>query len=84
MNHDDNQLSEAVEKGDWNTARHLAAIRVAKAMEATESPRETKALSLSLMELLKECEAADVARDYSDTPYARIMAEAKVMEANGW
>ena len=73
MNHDDTQLSDAVATGNWNKARHLAAIRVAQAMEKTESPREIKALSISLVDLLQTCEDSDVTDSYEDTPFARIM-----------
>lgn len=65
---DEAALSRAVENGDWNRARHLAAIKVAQMMEKTDSPRETKALAISLTDLIDECEQADVtdARDNSE------------------
>lgn len=70
-------LSQAVESGDWNKARHLAAIRVAEMMERTESPRETKALAISLDALIDKCESADVNDAHSDTPLKRILDEAE-------
>ena len=69
-------LKAAVENGDWCRARHLAAIRVAEMMERTESPREVKALSISLKDLINECESNDVADAYEDTPLSHILAEA--------
>ena len=69
-------LSQAVTDGDWSRARHLAAIRVAEMMERTESPREVKALSISLKDLINECQQNDVVDAYSDTPLARILEEA--------
>lgn len=56
----DKSLSEAVEGGNWAKAKHLLAIRVAEMIEKTESPRETKALAISLASLLNACEEADV------------------------
>ena len=69
-------LSEAVRECDWDTARHLAAIRVAEAMERTEAAREVKSLSLSLSQLIDKCEAANVGQHGDTTPLGRIIAEA--------
>lgn len=73
----DGNLSEAVRNGEWDKARHLAAIRVAEMMERTESPREVKALSISLSDLIDKCEANDVADEFADSPLVQILAEAE-------
>ena len=72
----DKRLSEAVKETDWTTARHLAAIRVAEAMERTESARDTKALALSLDQLIDKCQAARVGAAEVKTPLAEILAKA--------
>ena len=79
-NPSDTALSQAVTNGDWNRARHLAAIRVAQMMEKTESPRETKALAISLADLINQCEATDATDAYSDTPLAQILEEANAQK----
>lgn len=71
-----NGLVDAVSNGDWDRATHLAAIKVADMMEKTESPRETKALSISLINLIERCQANDVVDSYADTPLAEIMRKA--------
>ena len=76
----DTGLSEAVRNGEWDKARHLAAIIVAEMMEQTESPREVKALSISLSDLIDKCEASDVTNEFDDSPIARIIAEHKRQE----
>ena len=50
------KIADAVNAQDWARARHLTALKVARAMDSTESPREIKALSLSMVELIAECE----------------------------
>lgn len=72
----DKRLSEAVRGADWATARHLAAIRVAEAMERTQSARDTKALALSLDQLIDKCEAAQIGAPEDETPLAEILAKA--------
>lgn len=49
-------IADAVESKDWQKARHLTALKVARAMDNTESSREIKSLSLSLVELIDACE----------------------------
>ena len=71
-----NELSQAVARGEWPRARHLAAVKVAEMMEQSDSPREVKSLSLSLIQLINACEANPV-NDFTDTPYTRIMREAE-------
>ena len=78
------ELSTAVAGGDWPLARQIAAIKVAEMMEQSESPREVKSLSISLIKLIDACEDSDIPGDYDNTPYARIMRQAKEMENNGW
>lgn len=70
----DTRLSDAVRNADWDTARHLAAIRVAEAMERTESARDTKALALSLDQLIDKCSAAQLG---AMTPLDEILARAR-------
>ena len=74
-------LSEAVKNGTakklQNALSLVAAIRVAQMMERTESPRETKALAISLVDLISQCEATDVCDSYADTPLKHILAEAE-------
>ena len=50
------KIADAVEAKDWALARQLTALKVARAMDNTESSREIKALSLSMVELISECE----------------------------
>ena len=77
MKSEEMSLTEAVANGKWDKARHLAAIMVAEQMEATNSPRETKALSISLMALIDQCEQSDVTDEFADTPLSRILAQAR-------
>lgn len=78
----DKSLSEAVKQADWDTARHLAAIRVAEAMERTESARDTKALALSLDQLIDKCQAARVGAPEAITPLAEILASAAALTSD--
>lgn len=73
----DTRLSDAVRQADWDTARHLAAIRVAEAMERTESARDTKALALSLDQLIDKCSTAQVGRPGATTPLDEILSRAR-------
>ena len=73
----DNKLSEAVEGMRWDEARHLLAIRVARAIEETTSARETKALSLTLCKLIDTCDLAGMGEDNRDTPLDRIIRQAR-------
>jgi len=50
------KIADAVESEDWERARRLTALKVAKALDKTDSSREIKALSLSMVELIDECE----------------------------
>lgn len=74
-------LSDAVENGNWSRAKHLLAIRVAQMIEKTESPRETKALAISLASLINECEEADVTDNYEDALLAQIIARSQAHRA---
>lgn len=56
------KIADAVNAKDWQLARHLTALKVAKAMDSTESSREIKALSLSMVELIAECEKDEPAK----------------------
>lgn len=79
----DRRLSEAVRGADWAMARHLAAIKVAEAMERTESARDTKALALSLDQLIDKCEAARVGMTETETPLDEILASASELSSGG-
>ena len=72
---EENSLSKAVSGGEWAKAKHLLAIRVAQMIEKTESPRETKALAISLASLLNDCEKADVTNNEDEI--ARILNKRK-------
>ena len=72
---DEITLSEAVKQGEWDKAKHLLAIRVSEMIEQTDSPRETKALAISLESLIKACEYSDVAHE--ETEIDRILADIK-------
>ena len=52
-------------------------------MDATDSARDAKSISLSLIQLMDKCEI-DAAREGSekDTPLAQILAEAEAITAN--
>lgn len=65
------KIADAVESKDWQRARFLATLKVAKAMDNTESSREIKALSLSLVELISECEKAS---EQESKPQAKMVA----------
>lgn len=77
----ENGLVEAVEKGDWKRARHLAAIKVAQMMEKTESPREVKALSISLENLIEVCDKEDVTDNMANSEVGQILANIRARAA---
>lgn len=76
---DKNELREAVEGGNWKRARHLAAIRVADMMMKTDSPREVKALSISLDSLLDKCEQADVTDSLRKTDSGKTLEKVRAI-----
>ena len=71
-------VAEAVRNGDWVEARRAMAARLADAFDMTDSARDLKALSLSLIPLVEACEV-DMLRD-EDTersPLFKIVEEAR-------
>lgn len=76
-------LTKAVIDGDWPRARHFAAVRVASMMEKTDSPREVKSLSLSLIRLIDACEESHAGKDYADTPLTHILSAAETTPRGG-
>lgn len=74
-------IAEAVRRHEWDKARYLTAIRVAEALDGTQSARDTKALSLSLLPLIDRVEATQIGQS-TDTPLARILAEAELLASN--
>lgn len=67
------KLEDAIKSGDWNRARHLAALKVARMMDKTDSPREVKALSISLDDLIDKCEQQDVAERRRNSEAGRTL-----------
>ena len=67
------KLEDAIMSGDWNKARHLAALKVARMMDKTDSPREVKALSISLDDLIDKCEQQDVAESRRNSAAGRTL-----------
>lgn len=74
-------ISDAVEAKDWQRARYLTTLKVAKAMDNTESSREIKALSLSLVELIAECEKDGNPKKQSVTKMAAFSSSSKFAKA---
>lgn len=75
------RIADAVEAARWNDARFLVAVKVARALDKTESPRDAKALSLSLIPLIDECERQGVGQQETETPLDAIMQAAEDMKA---
>lgn len=76
-------IEQAVIDGDYTKARKKVAVKLARMMDATDSARDAKSISLSLIQLMDKCEM-DAAREGSekDTPLAQILAEAEAITAN--
>ena len=73
-------LGGAIRDGDWVRARRLMAIRLGEAFDQTDSARDLKAISMSLVPLMVACEADDVREAAaSGTPLADILAEAEAV-----
>lgn len=72
------RIEQAVASNDYQLARSLMAVKLARMLDATDSARDAKSICLSLVQLLDKCEE-DSKRDAdtSMTPYAQIMAEAE-------
>ena len=75
------KIADAVESNDWQLARYLTTLKVAKAMDATESSREIKALSLSLVELIAECEKDSEPKQKPKAKIASFTASSKFAKA---
>ena len=76
-------IEQAVVDGDYAKARKKITVKLARMMDATDSARDAKSISLSLIQLIDKCEA-DAARAGAekDTPLAQILAEAEAALAN--
>ena len=70
-------VADAVRDGNWPAARRAMAVRLAEAFDMTDSARDLKALSLSLIPLVEACET-DAARsgDLESTPLFKILGDA--------
>ena len=75
------KIASAVESKDWQRARYLTTLKVAKAMDSTESSREIKSLSLSLVELIAECEKDSEPKQKPKTKMAAFASSAKFAKA---
>jgi hypothetical protein len=76
-------IESAVISGDFCSARLSMAARLARMLDNTDSARDVKALSMSLIPLLDRCELDEQARSTSEeTPLADILAEAEAALAN--
>lgn len=75
-------IADAVESKDWPLARHLTALKVAKAMDATDSSREIKALSLSMVELIAECEKDSETKVKPKAKLATIGSQSRYSKAS--
>lgn len=75
------KIADAIESKDWKRARYLTTLKVAKAMDSTESSREIKALSLSLVELIEECEKDSEPKTKQQTKIAAFTSSSKFAKA---
>ena len=75
------KIAEAVEGKRWNEARFLMAVKVARMLDKTESPRDAKALALSLEPLVDTCEKSRIGMDGEATPLDHILAQAEELSA---
>lgn len=75
VNADAGPIESAVLARDYAAARMAMAGKLAKMLDATDSARDVKALSLSLGPLLDRCETEESIMSDSDTPLADIMRE---------
>ena len=76
-------VESAVLSGDFVSARLSMAARLARMLDNTDSARDVKALSMSLIPLLDRCEQDEKAKTVQDnTPLANILAEAEAALAN--
>lgn len=76
-------IESAVLTGDFASARLSMAARLARMLDNTDSARDVKALSMSLIPLLDRCEQDEKALTVQEnTPLASILAEAEAALAN--
>lgn len=76
-------IESAVLNGDFVSARLSMAARLARMLDNTDSARDVKALSMSLIPLLDRCEQDEKAASVQEnTPLANILAEAEAALAN--
>ena len=73
----EDSIEAAVVSGDWNRARLIAAQKVARMMDKTESPREVKALAISLKDLVDKCEKVDVTESRRKSPAGRTLEQVR-------
>ena len=73
------EIESAVAERDYYEARYQAALKVARAMDETDSARDVKALSRELSTLLAELKNDDrvKARNSDGTPLAEILKMAQ-------
>lgn len=72
-------LTDEIRKGDWPAARRAMAIRLGEAFDQTDSARDLKAISMTLVPLIAECEKDEERSemDKQETAYSSIIAEAE-------
>ena len=74
------RIERAVEGGDFASARLAMAVKLARMMDATDSARDAKAISLSLADLLDRCDGdAAKAKAVNGSPLAELMREAEMV-----
>ena len=69
------QIEIAVNERDWTTARYETLRKLARQLDQTESGRDSKALALSVTQLITECQRDehDAKATGSDTKLAKIL-----------
>jgi hypothetical protein len=76
-------IEQAVRDSDFTKARYSMSVKLARMMDATDSARDVKSLSLTLLDLLEKCETDRLREaEKNDTPLASILAEAETVLAN--
>lgn len=76
-------IEQAVRDSDFTKARYSMSVKLARMMDATDSARDVKSLSLTLLDLLEKCETDRLREaEKNDTPLASILAEAETVMAN--
>ena len=68
-------VEAALLAGDWPLVRYAMAVKLARLFDHSESARDVKAISISLVQLIRACEGDHLTVE--GTELARILAEAE-------